>query len=343
MYFILTDINNFVYDDYKNCKWKCKTGINTVDNGIFSSINMCQLVLSEIPKGFVYIRCILKINDKNEKRTKSIGLPPRQMYTIHGKVICSDKYYIYDLKTIKKFNLTINQPFVNAFCKDNMVDLLEVWKNSSKWFFDKYDYSFSIASRYGNTDVLEWLKNSGLPFKYNNNAIDNASRNGHVNVLEWWKNSGLELKYSEQSLSFFDDKYYYIDVLEWWKNSGLNMHLFYDSMDLASKNGHIEVLDWWLESNLPLSYCYSEDSMDFASNNGHIEVLDWWLKSNLPLRYSEDSMDFASNNGHIDVLDWWINSKLPLKYSIESPPELDTYDMPTPVLKWWKNSGLLDQ
>ena len=36
---------------------------------------------------------------------------------------------------------------------------------------------------------------------YKNNIILNASNNGHIKVLEWFKNSGYEFKYNENAIN----------------------------------------------------------------------------------------------------------------------------------------------
>ncbi len=72
--------------------------------------------------------------------------------------------------------------------------------------------SINRASRNGDVQFLEWFKNSGYEFKYDNYAIFYASENGHVHVLEWFKNSGYEFKYDKNAINY------------------------------ASSNGHIKVL-----------------------------------------------------------------------------------------------------
>ena len=40
----------------------------------------------------------------------------------------------------------------------------------------------------GHVHVLEWFKNSGFEFKYDEDVITNAAENGHIDVLEWFRN-----------------------------------------------------------------------------------------------------------------------------------------------------------
>jgi hypothetical protein len=166
------------------------------------------------------------------------------------KIIMGDRFPLYSLKTIKKFNLNITSDYIDQVCKNGNVDILEWWKNSGLEL--KYnEWVLNGASWYGQVEVLEWLKNSGLKLKYNELALDWASRNGKVDVLEWWKNSGLELKYDAWALDSAsrDGK---VDVLEWWKNSGLELKYNESTLDWASTYGKVEVLKWWKNSGLEI-------------------------------------------------------------------------------------------
>jgi hypothetical protein len=148
------------------------------------------------------------------------------------KIILGYKYPLYDLETIKKFNLKIDNHYVKKVCELGKVEILEWWKNSGLELKYPTDV-LNVASRWGQVEVLEWWKNSGLELKYSVDALNWASESGHINVLEWWKNSGLKLKYSFHALYGGQVK-----VQEWWENSGLELkYTIANSLMLKSRNG----------------------------------------------------------------------------------------------------------
>jgi len=142
-----------------------------------------------------------------------------------SSIIFSEKYPMYSLNTIKKFNINFSPPsslskFIDNLCKYGKIDILEylLKKNGSLL------YSLSAleyASQNGHVNVLEWWKNSKLSFNYDEKVLKLASSNGHINVLDWWKNSGLPLKYYDNVLDYYHSNDGDIKVLEWWRNSGL--------------------------------------------------------------------------------------------------------------------------
>jgi hypothetical protein len=146
-------------------------------------------------------------------------------YAYTDKIIMGDRFPLYDLKTIKKFNLNITDVYISELCKRGKVNILE-------WLFDS-----GLELKY-TSDALDWASCNGL---------DLASCNGHVNVLEWWKNSGLELQYTESALNWASENCH-INVLEWWKNSGLELKYTESVLNSASENGHVGVLEWWKNS-----------------------------------------------------------------------------------------------
>ena len=139
------------------------------------------------------------------------------------------------------------------------------------------------ACKYGHIQVLEWFKNSGYEFKYDEWAINNASLNGHIQVLEWFKNSSYEFKYDEWAINY------------------------------ASENGHVQVLEWFKNSGY--EFKYDENTIDCASSNGHIQVLEWFKNSGYEFKYNVMAINYASVNGHIQVLEWFKNSGYEFKYS----------------------------
>ena len=55
-----------------------------------------------------------------------------------------------------------------------------------------YEWAINFASRYGHIQVLEWFKNSGYKFKYDQYAIYGASEDEHNKILEFFKNCNVK-------------------------------------------------------------------------------------------------------------------------------------------------------
>ena len=233
------------------------------------------------------------------------------------RIILGDKYPLFDVETIKKFNLKMTEDYVDCASENGCVDVLEWW--------------------------LKVHKSCGLELKYTDDAMYYASGNGHVDVLEWWlkvhNEYGLELKYTDWAMdaASFDGR---VNVLEWWlkahNESGLELK-YIVAINWTSQNGHVDVLEWWKSSGLPLKY--TSDAIDCASEYGHVNVLEWWLKAHnefgLELKYSSHGINWASSMGYISVLNWWKSCGLKLKYdSWATECRCDG------VISWWKSSGL---
>ena len=149
---------------------------------------------------------------------------------------------------------------------------------------DKYDinvkkheiFSFDILHKTDlNIFVIE--NNKAL---YMNNIINNASKNGHIQVLEWFKNSGYEFKYDEWAINNASDNGH-IQVLEWFKNSGYEFKYNEWAINYASNNGHIKVLEWFKNSGYEFKYSasaiyWASDIIYWACKNGNIQVLKFY-------------------------------------------------------------------
>lgn len=57
--------------------------------------------------------------------------------------------------------------------------------------FPNYVRSSALPHPHRHVEILQWWKDSGLPLKYEDSAVDIAWRLGRVEVLQWWKDSGL--------------------------------------------------------------------------------------------------------------------------------------------------------
>ena len=109
------------------------------------------------------------------------------------------------------------------------------------------DYVFRYCAQNGHIAIMDWFKNSGFEYKYDERAINHASQYGHIAVLDWFKNSYFEFKYDKWTINY------------------------------ASLNGHIAVLDWFKNSGF--KFKYDESAINYASLNGHVTVLDWFKNS----------------------------------------------------------------
>jgi hypothetical protein len=277
MYIIITSDKN---DNYSTCKYInirekdtiCKTGLNT---DIIYNPSLCENEFKYQVYGIsCYVRVLMCTSSKCKKNLKSSIVESSSGES--SNVILSDRYYIFDPRTIKKFQFDVNDIFINNACYIGDIKFLEWWKNSGLDL--KYnDEALLNACKYKNKDVLNWWLKSELPLKYDERALNHASEYGDVNVLEWWFKSGLPLKYDENALR------------------------------LASFNGHVNVLEWWKNSGLPLKY--DKTSLNFGFLFKNIIVLEWWRNSGLELKYSpntvKSTLEKASHTNDTPYLEWW--------------------------------------
>jgi hypothetical protein len=178
-----------------------------------------------------------------------------------NKILVGEAYPLYDIKTIKKFNIKISDNYVRGVSAVGNINVLE-YLNLNGWNIIQYcEGSLTNASGNGHVKVLDWWLESGMPLKYDENALVSASGNGHVEVLEWWLKSGLKLKYNRRALHS------------------------------ASNNGHINVLDWWFKSGLPLKYEKYPVYYNHTYERDE-KVAQWWKNSGL-LNHLKKSCSFT--------------------------------------------------
>ena len=274
------------------------------------------------------------------------------------RIIMGEKYPLYDVKTIKKFNLKINECYIQGASRNGQVEFLEWWKNSRKkikWKLfgkDKCRYNVNaidFASHGGQIEVLEWWKNSGLKLKYTRYAIESASVDGNIKVLNWWKNSGLTLCYGRWAFdgAASDGN---LKVMNWWKNSGLKLYytdyaLNWSALSPDSSQYNPEILDWWLkahrESGLKLKYTHK--TLVILSENGDLNTLKILnpSKSMIGKTTTTDMTKVfynASKDGYVKILDWWFRQLyeygLRVSYD-ETAMDWASVNGKVKVLDWW--------
>ncbi len=214
--------------------------------------------------------------------------------------------YVFELGSMKNLRPNNFEPSVyndesvcaiNEACENGHSNVLEWFKNSGL-DYNYNEYSIGYACKNGHINILEWFKNNESQFKYDEYAINVASANGHVHILDWFKNNNIKLKYDKDAI-IYASKNGHVHILDW---CGLKFKYDKKAIDQAYVNGHINVLDWF--KNSKFKFKYSHNSVDFASSKGNIDVLDWFKRSNYMFKYSKHAIDMASANGHINILDW---------------------------------------
>ena len=119
--------------------------------------------------------------------------------------------FMTDIVNLKLVNQHLNKLIAKTKIDQEMMQLIGIPKNKiMKKCYEKgllkilknyhknnkniiIHNGLDITSKNGHIFVLDWFKNSGLEFKYDD-AINDASQNGHIAVLDWFKNSDFEVK-----------------------------------------------------------------------------------------------------------------------------------------------------
>ena len=151
---------------------------------------------------------------------------------------------------------------------------------------------------------------------YINNIINIACSYGHIQVLEWFKNSGYEFKYDDWTISYYACEYGQVKVLEWFKNSGYEFKYNITAIGYACLNNHIKVLEWFKNSIYKFKYDEEtiDEVIDAVISRGHIQVLEWFKNSGYEIKFNKRDITDASEEGHIQVLEWFKNSGYEFKY-----------------------------
>lgn len=183
---------------------------------------------------------------------------------------------ITDINYLKSFNLKLNDFITNDKFKIFVLNtqLIQNIFDGISWNCDlDFDEQFICELNEKNKlDVLLYLKNNDIKFKYPKNMMEIASVNRSDKLLEWWKNSGLSLEYTNYAMDQAS-AYGYIDVLEWWKNSGLPLKY---SRNALSWTYNIEVLNWWLQSKLNINFNLNNRIKKRVEKETNLDIKNWW-------------------------------------------------------------------
>ncbi|EMC99670.1 hypothetical protein BAUCODRAFT_345299 [Baudoinia panamericana UAMH 10762] len=155
------------------------------------------------------------------------------------------------------------------------LSVLEWWKQQSTSVDDnttsvdsskvrlKPGKSICYATQNGQTEVVRWWLQSGIPFPHEDTVAKLASTHGHVDILQVWHDlKGSKIIFDNQVL-VGATKMGSVKVLEWWKRSGLKVEYKTCDVEEALEDGDegergLEVRRWWARNGLNLGVGTSE-------------------------------------------------------------------------------------
>lgn len=117
------------------------------------------------------------------------------------------------------------------------------------------------ASKTGNSDILDMIKNIRYSFEINKDDLQNVmnfgSTHGHVVVLDWLKKSFKELlekEISTENAIIYASANGHVNVLNWLQTNNLEFKNTRYAIHVAAKNEHISVLEWFKNNGFLVSH-----------------------------------------------------------------------------------------
>jgi len=160
--------------------------------------------------------------------------------------------------------------FESASAKGHL-HVLEWWREAfiqDQLITPKPGRSLLAAAQWGQTAVLRWWEESGIPIDHQDGVCKMASRWGQVKVLDLWRELRGDDKMQFDNQILIDPTYHaHIAVLEWWRKythgelPGMNgrkgKRVEYKTMDIEealedSLGDQTKVRRWWAENGLNL-------------------------------------------------------------------------------------------
>ena len=113
--------------------------------------------------------------------------------------------FIADIANLKLVNRHLNKLIITTKINQQMMQLMDIPKDKimekcyekgllkilKNYYRNNKNIiihnGLEITSKNGHISVLDWFKNSGFEFKYDEWAINSASTAGHIAVVDWFK------------------------------------------------------------------------------------------------------------------------------------------------------------
>jgi len=183
------------------------------------------------------------------------------------------------------------------------------WAKKHSWF--EYSYmTSSMASRYGNLDVLKYLLKDNCVFTQQ--VYYEAAQNGYFDIIKWcYRKNVCEIREScmEQACGYGDLK-----IIKWLFEKNFP---YYESLccSTASYHGKLDILKFLIEKKV---FSFDIFCYNYAAENGNIEILNYLY--NLTVNdlsmpwWSENTVNLACQNNKLDTVKFLVGHGCPISH-----------------------------
>ncbi len=215
------------------------------------------------------------------------------------------------INDIKKNIADITSLDTDIAVQEGYTDLLRVLREEHQEDFALRHEDLNVVCARGHVNVLNWIMQTDISWKFSRTAIDHASAFGQIAILQWFKNSGTKLKYSPNCIenAFLNNK---LQCVTWWFQSGLKYRGRLKILQRLMNQHLFEAASMWLQNDKLPKPTSMANEIHYACVREDLEVLQFYQHMKLPLEvYSDTLWDCCKSNCEsVKVSDWLLDNGL---------------------------------